>query len=190
MSGQLRVGGRAPLAGGVGLSWSVAEGSRGRRWRESLDRGGDLIRSLLLETDRNLRPTRLEMATASGLLTLHPDPSEVELHGNVVTASGIRHLRFDWGPDHELLVPGSPACASVTLGRLAGNLDTGGTRTVAMLRIDDALQPSPVAWQVTRIGPAAWSVRSVDGDEERSLSVGPDGLVVLRDTERWPLELE
>jgi hypothetical protein len=188
MTVPLRVGGRATLTDGVGISWSLAEGPRGRRWRESLDRGGELVRSLLLETAPSGRPTRLELTTASGLLTLHPAENELELHGNVVTPGGIRHLRFDWGSGHELLVPGSRACTSVTLGRLAHILGPGEARTVAMLRIDDDLEPRPVAQEVRRIGPTAWAVRA-DDDEERSIIVGADGLVELQDAEQWPLEL-
>ena len=47
-----------------------------------------------LEVAPNGRVTRLELTTGAGLLTLHPEPDESALHGNVVTPTGIRHLAF------------------------------------------------------------------------------------------------
>lgn len=185
----LRAGGRATSGDGGRIVWSVAEGGRGRRWRESCERDGTLVRALLLEVTPGGRPTRLEVTTGAGLLTLHPDPDEGELHGNVVTPLGVRHLRFDWSPDHELLVLGSPACAAVSLGRLAAALAVGETRSVPMLRIDDALEPRLVDWSVTHAASATWRLRSTSGDEELEVTVDDDGLVVPSEAERWPLEL-
>jgi len=189
MSEALRVAGRTMLGDGGRLTWSVAEGARGRRWRETVDRDGGLVRALLLEVATSGRPTRLEMTTAAGMLTLHPEPGGRELHGNVVTSSGMRHLRYLWSPEHELLVLGSVGCASATLGRLAEMLSVDETLTVPMLRVDDALQPRAVVWQVTRTADATWAMASAARDEERAFTVDEDGLVVLPDEERWPLEL-
>lgn len=130
------------------------------------------------------------MATSHGLLTLHPEADERTLHGNVVTPTGIRHLRFDWGPDHDLLVIGSPACAAVGLARLARSLTVGATTAVTMLRIDDTLDPRLVTWTATRTGQRDWSLRSPDGDEEQRLTFDETGLVVLPDASSWPLELD
>ena len=93
MSAPLRSGGRATLPNGATIVWSVAEGSRGRRWRESVTDEGGLVRSLLLEVTGGGRPARLELTSAAGLLTLHPATDQAEIHGNVVTPTGIRHLR-------------------------------------------------------------------------------------------------
>ena len=85
----VRRGGRGTLPDGAQLTWSLAEGGRGRRWRASRVRDGRLEGTLLLEIDGADRPTRLELGTADGLLTLHPDRDERELHGNVVTPDGL-----------------------------------------------------------------------------------------------------
>jgi hypothetical protein len=188
--GPLRLGGRIVLPDGASIAWSVAEGRRGHRWREALTRDGRLERSLLLEVDPEGRPSRLELTTAAGLLTLHPAPDARELHGNVVTTGGVRHLAFTWSPEHELLVLGSPAAATVSLRRLAAGPPVGEGREIAMLQIDDALDPRLVAWQVTRIGRIAWQLRSASGDDVRLLSLDDRGLVAMEDAEVWPLELD
>ncbi len=93
MTTNVRRGGRGTLPDGAQLTWSLAEGGRGRRWRASRVRDGRLEGTILLEIDAAGRPARLELGTSDGLLTLHPDRGERELHGNVVTPDGIRHLR-------------------------------------------------------------------------------------------------
>lgn len=190
MSAPLRSGGRAALPNGATIVWSVAEGARGRRWREAVTIDGGLVRSLLLEVSIAGRPTRLEMTTAAGLLTLHPDRDERELHGNVVTPTGIRHLAFGWSPEHELDVAGSPAAAAVALGRLATALAVGDSISIAVVSIDDALEPGPATWQVTRGGPPTWQLRNDESGEERTTSLDPDGIPILPDAEAWPLQAD
>lgn len=190
MTGSLRVGGRALLADGETLVWSVAEGSRGRRWREAIIDGAGLRRSLLLEVSLAGVATRLEMTTRAGLLTLHPSDAGRELHGNVVTATGIRHLRFDWSGEHELYVSGSPAAASVVLQRLAGIVGAGEGRQVLVVRVDDILEPRPGAWHATRTATDTWQLRDSAGPEENTVRLDDDGIAVEPDAERWPLELE
>ena len=188
MSSAVRSGGRAVLPGGLAVVWSVADGRRGRRWRESAGRDGTVSRSLLLEVSPAGRPTRLELTTAAGLLTLHPDTEGRELHGNVVTAAGIRHLRFDWSAAHELFVVASPAAAAVALRHLADSVTVGEGVAVGVIWIDDALVPRPGAWQVTRTAGDRWHLRDLEGTEERLAMVDPDGLPILPRAERWPLE--
>ncbi len=113
----LRRAGRLDLGGGETVLWSVAEGRRGRRWRSlRLDADGHVISDLLLELDPTGSWTRLELATAAGILTLHPEPDERATHGNVVTPSGVRHLALEWGRDHRLVIEGEPV-AVAALGR-------------------------------------------------------------------------
>ena len=70
----LRRAGRLDRGGGESLLWSVAEGRRGRRWRSvRRNPAGVLVSDLLLEVDPEGRWTRLELATARGILVLHPD---------------------------------------------------------------------------------------------------------------------
>lgn len=184
----VRRGGHARTPGGDLVTWTQAEGERGTRWRESIERDGRLVRALLLEVSTSGRPTRLEMTTAAGLLTLHPEPDESAMHGNVVAASGVRHLAVPWSPEHELLVLGSPASATITVRRLDPALIVGATTHVAMLRIDDGLDPRPVVWSVERIARNGWHLRDTEGPEERRLTVEGDGRPALLDEVSWPLE--
>jgi hypothetical protein len=185
----IRRAGRATTVGGEILTWTEAEGTHGTRWREALERDGTLIRSLLLEVSAAGRPTRLEITTAAGLLTLHPEPDESALHGNVVRGGGVEHLAFPWSPAHEVLILGSPASATITLRRLARQTVVGASRPIDVLRIDDALEPRPTRWTAERVARHAWHLRSVDGLEERRLTVDDEGRPVLTDALSWPLEV-
>jgi hypothetical protein len=185
----VRRGGRAITLGGARLTWTQAEGARGTRWREALEQDGHLVRSLLLEVAGSGRPTRLEVTTRAGLLTLHPEPDESAMHGNVVSGEEVRHLALAWSPDHELLVLESPASATITLRRLADRMVVGARRVVDALVIDDALDPRPSRWSFERIARHAWHLRDADGDMERRLTLEEDGRPVLREAISWPLEV-
>ena len=87
----LRRAGRGRVADGTDVTWSVAEGRRGRRWREVRTREEGIVARLLLETDPDGRFAHLELSTAAGLLTLHPE-GDGTLHGNAVTADGVEHV--------------------------------------------------------------------------------------------------
>ena len=184
----VRRGGHARTLAGDGVTWSQAEGERGTRWREAIERDGQLLRSLLLEVSPVGRPTRLELTTRAGLLTLHPEPDESAMHGNVVAAGGVRHLAFPWSPGHELLILSSPASATVAVRRLVRRVIVGASVVVDMLRIDDELDPRPVRWRVERIASHGWHLRDTDSDEERRLTVEDDGRPALMDEVSWPLE--
>lgn len=184
----VRRGGHARTPLGDVVTWSQAEGERGTRWRESIERDGQLLRSLLLEVSTAGRPLRLELTTRAGLLTLHPEPDESAMHGNVVAADGVRHLAFPWSPEHELLVLVSPASAAIAVRRLERRVIVGAVRVVEMLRIDDELEPRPVRWRVERIASHGWHLRDTESDEERRLTVEDDGRPALMDEVSWPLE--
>ena len=187
--GRVRRGGRGRTPFGDVITWSQAEGERGTRWREGIERDGGLVRALLLEASPDGRPTRLEMTTQAGLLTMHPEPDESAIHGNVVSAHGVRHLAFDWSPEHELLVVGSPASASSALLRAAPRVIVGASIVLDVLQIDDLLDPLPGRWQVERVGSYDWRLRDTIGDEERRVTVADDGRPVLLDELSWPMEL-
>jgi hypothetical protein len=184
----IRRGGQARLPGGASLTWSQAEGARGTRWREASVVGDGLVRSLLLEVTSGGRPNRLELTTAAGLLTLHPERDESAMHGNVVTPSGVRHLSFPWSPDHELLVLASPASAALTLGRMASHVAVGSAIDCEVLRIDDALDPQPARWRLTRTGERDWNLAAIDGEERRTVTLDSTGRPVLPEAVDWPLE--
>lgn len=187
----LRLGGRVGLPSGEVVVWSVADGRRGRRWRESATRDGVLVWASLFETDRSGQVGRLEIASAAGLLTLHPDADGSTLHGNVVTPDGIRHLTFAWGAGGALFVVGSPAAAAIALGRLAQTAPVGATERVSTIRIDSLLAPRPGAWDVSRVDERTWrlvEVSDAPSPEERTVRLDEDGLVELPGGDRWRLE--
>jgi hypothetical protein len=184
----VRRGGHARTPLGELLTWTQAEGERGTRWREAIERDGQLMRSLLLEVSTAGRPTRLELTTRAGLLTLHPEPDESAMHGNVVAVDGVRHLAFAWSREHELLILSSPASATIAVRRLDQRVMVGASVVVDMLRIDDELVPRPVRWRVERIATHGWHLRDTESDEERRLTVEDDGRPALADEVSWPLE--
>ncbi len=185
----LRRGGRATLVSGERLVWSTAEGVRGTRCREAISTaGGELRRSLLLEISPTRTVTRLELSTAAGLLTLHPGPDGSSLHGNVVTPGGIRHLTFDWSPDHVIVLPESPILAELAVEQAGPAAGAGGQDGFAALRVDDALEPRPERWRVQRRPHGTWELRSVDSPEVLDIRLDPTGSTVLRDARAWPLE--
>ena len=184
-----RRGGHATGPTGDRITWSLAEGARGTRWRESASRGGALIRGILLEVTPAGGVMRLELATAEGLLTLHPEPDASAIHGNVVTPHGIRHLAFDWSPSHELVVAASLATDTVAVRRLAATVPVGGRAEVDVLAIDDALQPRPDRWAIERPADDRWAFQPKRAEHPgREIRVGPDGLPILDAAETWSLE--
>lgn len=184
-----RRGGHGTAATGEHITWSLAEGARGTRWRETATRDGALLRSVLLETTPAGTVARLEIATAEGLLTLHPASDAAAIHGNVVTPTGIRHLAFDWSPAHELVVIGAATADAVVARRLALTLPVGEHAEVEVLAIDDALRPRPERWRIDRLDPARWRFRALSArGAGRETVVAPDGSPPLDAAESWPLE--
>lgn len=193
----LRRGGRARLPSDEQIVWSIADGRRGRRWREVSSVAETVIRAVLLETDPSGRLTRLEMGTAAGLLTLHPDAGQSVLHGNVVTSTGIRHLSFD---RTAVLVDASPASAAILLGGLTDVVTVGATARVDLVRVDDRLEPRIGSWVVSRIELLAWrlvELSEVDGgggagaeavNEVLDMRLDDDGLPSGLGGDAWPLE--
>ncbi len=184
-----RLGGRTDLPSGDLVVWSAADGRRGRRWRESTSRDGVVLRTILAETEPGGDLRRLEMSTAAGLLTLHPDAAGTTLHGNVVTPDGIRHLAFAWARDRAaILVEGSPAVTAIAVAWIGRGIDDGRSAEAEVLRIDDRLIPLPGSLRIERLGPSTWRLSGgagADGDLVATLDA--DG---LPSTERtvWPLE--
>jgi hypothetical protein len=184
-----RRGGHATDPRGERLVWSLAEGARGTRWRESVSIDGALIRSLLLEVTPAGAVARLEISTVEGMLTLHPEPDASAIHGNVVTPRGIRHLAFEWSPSHELFVAGSPATDAVAFRRLSTTVAIDGAAIVDALAIDDRLQPRVEGWRIERPAADRWRLGPSDRTgTAREVGVGPDGLPVRVGSESWLLE--
>jgi hypothetical protein len=140
MAEWLRRAGHGRSADGSTVTWSVAEGRRGRRWREVVvDPAGAVRSSLLLEVDPDGRFSHLELSTAAGLLTLHPEVDGT-LHGNAVTAAGIRHIRGRaWDRDRAIRLQGSTVCEAA-----ARRPDGTTARSALVIGLDLGLAESDV----------------------------------------------
>lgn len=185
---RVRRGGVGGLGGEGRVVWSVADGTRGRRWREALIRDDTVVRSCLFEVDRGGRWVRLEMTSRHGLLTLHPEPDLRHVHGNVVGRDGVRHIAVGWSPDHALLVTGSPASAAILVARLARDVGDGERRDVPLLAVDDRLLPETIVVTVSRMGARGWVIDR-DGKDAWRFELDDDGVPVLGTAGSWPLEL-
>ncbi len=179
----MRRAGSGRTSAGDRIWWSVAEGRRGRRWREAIVGPGGLRHSLLLETSPEGRFSHLELSTPAGLLTLHPEPDGT-LHGNVIETGGIRHVvGLPWDGGGVADIEGSAIAGAACARLLAGELDAGGTARRAVLRITTELlittgpglieRPDAETWRIA--GGAPWRVDAA-------------GLPILREAESWPLE--
>lgn len=166
----VRLAGRGLRADGAVVTWTIADGRRGRRWRESVARDGQLLHSLLYETGTDRRFAHLELAAPLGLVTLHPEGDDT-LHGNIVTAAGVEHvvgLAFEAGG--AVLVTGSLIAAAAVAW--AGERDgDGGPGKVVVL------------------DPVGLSLRAATADATSSAAAtDPDGIPQLRDGRTWSLE--
>jgi hypothetical protein len=160
----LRRAGRGTDGEGLLVTWSMAEGQRGSRWREVRVAGEGIVSSLLLELDPLGRFAHLELSTREGLLTLHPE-ADGTLHGNAVGAEGVRHIvALPWQPDELLLVAGS------TIARTAAARRSAATSGV-VVALDLSLDRRPL------------------GLGERVVELDADGLPALADGRTWPLDL-
>jgi len=104
----MRLAGRGRLEDGGLVGWSMAEGARGRRWRWSVVDAGIVRHVGLVEMDADGRFARLELASADGLLTLHPSVDRAELHGNIVSASGVDPLAFPADETTDVAIASDP----------------------------------------------------------------------------------
>jgi hypothetical protein len=186
MSAPLRLAGSASLRDGGRVTWTVADGRRGRRWRTVTERDRRIVSSALLEVHPDGRFAKLELATAAGLLTLHPEDGR--LHGNAVTAGGVHHLTFDWTPEHTLEVERLAVCSSITASRLASMVAVGEGRTVPGVAVSLDLEVSAVEYRYRRVAERAWQIdgagHSIDLElDDRGLPAWGTGAV------EWPLEV-
>ena len=174
MNRLIRRAGAGRFVDGTDVVWSVAEGTKGRRWREVRSRDGAVVSSLLLETFPDRRFAHLELSTAAGLLTLHPE-GDGTLHGNAVTEAGMRHIDgLPWPDGSLLVVHGSPialAAAAWLVG--AGGGESPSERPVVMVGHDLDVRPASVA---------------LEGLLRHAIDA--DGLPVLQGGQAWPLEIE
>ena len=156
------------------MTWSIAEGRRGRRWREAVRRRNvdGLRHSLLLEIDADGRFAHLELSTTEGLLTLHPE-ADGTLHGNRVTSRGVEHVRgLAWAADAIVLVDGSPVSRFAAVPSLARTIEPGGAGSVLVLRIPRDLTLLIATEEIRRTDARRWTF---EGPE--SYVLDDDGLL-------------
>ncbi|MFL5777468.1 MAG: hypothetical protein ACJ761_00865 [Chloroflexota bacterium] len=185
MTELLRLAGRGRLEGGRGLTWSLAEGSRGRRWRASVDERGGLVLAILVELGLDGRMTRFEATSAAGMLTAHPAADGRTLHGNIVSGRGVSPIELPWGPEHELDMPAIPLLAAVIVHRRR-LVPVGGSVDVPVVAIDLGFELQPMRLALTRRSDVGWLL-DVDG-VARSIEIDARGIPILADSEEWPLE--
>jgi hypothetical protein len=174
---------------GIGqVTWTVADGARGRRWRAMLLDDDTLFGAVLLETGPDGRVQRLEVTTAAGLLPLHPTGDT--LHGNAVRPAGVTHLAFPWSDDRILLVAGTPTTAAAAARVLLGRLGVGEGRTVSGVLVTPALDARSVAFRVARVGPRGWRFVVADTGHEIGVTLDLDGIPAPAEPVSWPLEVD
>jgi hypothetical protein len=183
VAGFLRAGGRGTTAGGRSVIWSVAEGSRGRRYREIRAAGEGMAHSLLLETDPDGRFSHLELSTMSGLLTLHPE-GQAALHGHSVVSDGVEHVQGErWDADGIVLVEDSVVCRVAAVHALDRLIEASSSKGHLAVVIPATLWLEIVPVRVERIVADTWRF----GAEEPFI-VDERGLPSLVGGEIWPLE--
>ena len=117
MSGALRRAGRGRLEDGTTVAWTVAEGARGRRWRWAVADDTGLVLVALAELDDRGLFARLELTTAAGLLTFHPEPDGASAHGNITGEDGVRPIATPWAAGWGIELEGEPFGSAILAGR-------------------------------------------------------------------------
>jgi hypothetical protein len=173
----------------------VAEGARGRRWREATLDGVSLglARSVLLETDPHGLPRRLEISNGLGLLTLHPEAGGV--HGNLVSRLGVQPIAVDGVPDDSrFLVDASGLADAALCWSLASRIGPTERVDVPAVHVslgdpggDETLAVRLVGLAVQRVSAELWRLVA-PGIEPREVRMDADGVPFPVPGERWPLE--
>lgn len=184
----LRKAGTGRLGNGDRVVWTVAEGAQGRRWRWTHTNDVGIVAVGLLELGPDGRPMRLELAGPAGLLTLHPSADARELHGNVASSLGMRHIRIPWSGAHALIVEGEPLVAAAMCHRLSGALGPGGETDIQVVVVEPGYALRDCRSRVTRDSGVRWRMDSSPHPKVR-LAIDADGVPVgLQDEAAWPLE--
>ena len=189
MSAPLRVAGWGTLDDGAAVTWTIAEGRRGRRWREVVAHGEAVRHSLLLETGADGRFSHLELARAGGLWTFHPEPDGT-LHGNHVDPDGrtVRHVEglpfaSRRSARHRRLSAGGRG-RGVAPGRACSRWVRTSTLAAVVLRATGAVE-AVTSMPVERLAKGTWRL-----GEGRPFEIDADGIPVLADREIRPLEVD
>ncbi len=188
----VRQAGTGRLPGGRRLTWTIADGTRGRRWRTiTTTADGRLLEALLLETTRAGAVAKLELATPAGLLTLHPEATGSMLHGNVVRPSGIDHVALPWSDEHILLAGASPVTGAVAATALTARVGIGEGTSVPAVDVGGRLVVRGATWRVARTGARRWRLLAADGGASLVVVLDDEGIPDGFDAaQTWPLELD
>lgn len=185
----VRRAGTGRLPGGWRLTWTVADGHRGRRWRAITVAGDRLLHTLLLEVAPDGTLSKLEVAAPEGLLTLHAEPEASMLHGNVVRADGIEHVTLPWSRAHILMLGTSPVTAAVAVVSLAVRIGVGEGASVPAIQVGESLAICRATWRTARTGERRWRLLAADGGPSLTLELDADGVPTgLDDAADWPLD--
>jgi len=178
MTQPVRRAGRLALADGGIVLWSLAEGRNGRRWRWNRVGPTGLSEAGLLEIAAAGSFARLELATPSGLLTIHPEAGEGRAHGNVVSEHGVTPIRIAWTADHDIAVADSPVPRLAVAHALRGQVGVGEASTRTMVTVDSRLALTERRETWTRTGDGRWLARDADDPAraEQIVTVDADGL--------------
>ena len=137
--------------------------------------------------DPDGRSTKLEAATAAGLLTLHPEGPT--LHGNVVRPTGIEHVALPWAERDLLLVVATPVTAAVAARSLEPQIGVGEGHTLTG-EVGDDLAVTPTTLRVARLAERRWGFVLAATGDALAVDLDADGMPVLDDGDTWPLELD
>lgn len=147
MTRPVRLAGSLRRPDGTTVTWTLAEGRKGRRWRETVSGGRGHTWALLYETDGKGAFTHLELAAPAGLATLHPE-GDATLHGNVVAADrGVQHVIGHPYPEGGTvlvagsLVAGAAVARTHRVGAIAVVLDPVTLELVQRVLLADDLVP-------------------------------------------------
>jgi len=186
----IRRAGTGRLPGGRRLTWTVADGRRGRRWRAiTSSADGRLVQDLLLEVDPAGRLVKLEVAAPAGLLTLHPGVGEGSLHGNVVRPGGVEHVDLPWSSGHALVCGGSPVTGAVAALELEAHVGVGEGASFPAVEVAEDLSIRRATWRAARVGERRWRLLAADGGPSVTVELDDDGAPAgLDEAESWPLE--
>jgi hypothetical protein len=165
--------------------WTAADGRNGRRWRElALDASG-IARSLLLETDNQGGWQRLEISSAEGLLTLHPEGDSI--HGNLAARSGVQHLSLGRLKPARVDVPGSLVAEAALCWSLTRQVRVGERRAIQVVSVAEPVSVAISELTVDRRTTATWELN--DGSHRRLVELDDDGLPVAHvGADHWQLE--
>jgi hypothetical protein len=184
---------------GRAVTWTIADGERGRRWREVTagaageatespagEPAASLAHAVTIETGHAGQWVRLEVAAPAGLLSLHPD-RDGSINGNVVSETGVRHIALGVVEPPLVDVRDSLVAETALCRALERLVAAGEGITVSVVRVSPSLDVAVGELQVMRQDGRTWEL--TDDAGIRTISMGDRGAPVTADAgAKWPLE--